>query len=422
MLLGCVADDLTGATDMALMLARGGLRTVQTTGVPTEPLDLSSFDAVVVALKSRTIPAPEAVDLSLRAAMFLKEAGAKRYFFKYCSTFDSTDQGNIGPVTEALLRFTASDFTIACPAFPANGRTIYFGHLFVNGVPLHESSMKDHPLTPMRDSNLVRVLQRQTALAIGLIDYRDVEGGAPVIDSAIARERAAGKSIGIVDALSDSHLREIGAAVAGLPLVTGGSGVALGLPAAYRNLNLIDRLTPPVGKLHVAGGRMAILVGSCSVATRGQVAAAIAAGIPSLQIDPVGIAEGRIAPNEVVNWIDKQAENATPMVYSSADPDTVRAAQGRLGLERAGQLIEQLLAKVAKSMVGHGFTRLIVAGGETSGAVVEALGVQALAIGPEIDPGVPWTRSIAGTDLALALKSGNFGAPDFFLKAWRRLD
>ncbi len=202
MLLGCVADDLTGATDMALMLARGGLRTVQTTGVPTEPLDLSSVDALVVALKSRTIPAAEAVDLSLRAAMFLKEAGAKRYFFKYCSTFDSTDQGNIGPVTEALLRFTGGDFTIACPAFPANGRTIYLGHLFVNGVPLHESSMKDHPLTPMRDSNLVRVLQRQTALAVGLIDYRDVEGGATLIGGAITRERAAGKSITIVDALS----------------------------------------------------------------------------------------------------------------------------------------------------------------------------------------------------------------------------
>ncbi len=217
-------------------------------------------------------------------------------------------------------------------------------------------------------------------------------------------------------------MREIGAAVAGLPLVTGGSGVALGLPVAYRNLGLIDRLTPPVDKLHVAAGRMVILAGSCSAATRGQVAAAIAAGVPSLKIDPIGIAEGRIAPSQVVNWIGEQAGDATPMIYSSADPDAVRAAQERLGRESAGQLVEQFLAKVAKSIVGHGFTRLIVAGGETSGAVVEALGVQALAIGPEIDPGVPWTRSIAGADLALSLKSGNFGAPDFFLRAWRRLD
>lgn len=422
MLLGCVADDLTGATDMALMLARGGLRTVQTTGVPTGQLDLSSVDAVVVALKSRTIPAAQAVDQSLRAAAFLKEAGARRYFFKYCSTFDSTDQGNIGPVAEALLRFAGGDFTIACPAFPANGRTIYQGHLFVNGVPLHESSMKDHPLTPMRDSNLVRVLERQTALAVGLIDYRDVDGGTPSIKKAIARERTAGKSIAIVDALSDSHLREIGAAVADLPLVTGGSGVALGLPAAYRNLGLIERLHPPADKLHAAAGRTAILAGSCSAATRGQVAAAVAAGIPHLQIDPVGIAEGRIVSDQVVNWIDRQAGAATPMVYSSAEPEAVRMAQERLGRDRAGHVVEQLLAEVAKGIVGLGFTRLIVAGGETSGAVVEALGVRALAIGPEIDPGVPWTRDIAGTGLALALKSGNFGAPDFFLKAWQQLD
>ena len=244
MLLGCVADDLTGATDLALMLARGGLRTVQTTGVPGGALDLAGVDALVVALKSRTIAAADAVSQSLDAAAFLKAAGARRYFFKYCSTFDSTDQGNIGPVAEALLRFTGSDFTIACPAFPANGRTIYLGNLFVNGVPLNESSMKDHPLTPMRDANLCRVLQRQTELPVGLVTYADVDQGADAIGAAFARERAAGKSILIVDALADRHLRAIGAAVADLPLVTGGSGVALGLPEAYRAAGLIARLPP----------------------------------------------------------------------------------------------------------------------------------------------------------------------------------
>lgn len=421
MLLGCVADDLTGATDLALMLARGGLRTVQTTGVPDDALDLGAVDALVVALKSRTIPAVDAVDQSLRAAAFLKTAGAERYFFKYCSTFDSTDQGNIGPVTEALLKFTQSDFTIACPAFPANGRTIYLGQLFVNGVPLNESSMKDHPLTPMRDANLVRVLQRQTTLPVGLVGYADVDAGPDAILAGFTRERAAGKSIAIVDALADRHLRAIGAAVAGLALVTGGSGVALGLPEAYLANGLVEQLTPPPARFAAPAGRAAILAGSCSSATRGQVAAAIAAGNPSFQLDPLTIADGRITAAKVLGWVAKQGSEAVPLIYSSADPDAVRAVQDRLGRERAGRIVEQLLAEVATGLASKDFTRMIVAGGETAGAVVDALGVKALAIGPEIDPGVPWTRSIAGADLVLALKSGNFGAPDFFLKAWKQL-
>ena len=421
MLLGCVADDLTGATDLALMLARGGLRTVQTTGVPTDGLDLSGADAVVVALKSRTIPAAEAVDQSLKAAAFLKRAGAQRYFFKYCSTFDSTDQGNIGPVAEAMLKFTGGDFTIACPAFAATGRTIYQGNLFVNGVPLSESSMKDHPLTPMKDANLVRVLQRQTKLSVGLIAYPDVERGAEAIKAAILREKAAGKSFAIVDALTDDHLRSIGAAMADQMLVTGGSGVALGLPETYRKLGLIQQLTPPPDLFAAPAGRAAILAGSCSQATRGQVTAVVAAGNPVFQIDPLAVAEGRITAPAILDWVAQQKDGAVPLVYSSADPDAVRAVQEKLGRDKAGHMVEQLLADVAKGLAARGFTRLIVAGGETSGAVVDALGVKALAIGPEIDPGVPWTRSIAGADLALALKSGNFGAPDFFLKAWKKL-
>ncbi len=421
MLLGCVADDLTGATDMALMLARGGLRTVQTTGVPEGPLDLAEVDALVVALKSRTIPAADAVAQSLRAAQFLKNVGAQRYFFKYCSTFDSTDQGNIGPVAEAMLNFVGGDFTVACPAFAATGRTIYFGNLFVNGVPLNESSMKDHPLTPMKDANLVRVLQRQTKLPVGLIAYADVDRGVDAIKAAIAREKAAGKSFAIVDALTDDHLRAIGAAMADQPLVTGGSGVALGLPAAYHKLGLIKELTSPPDLFAAPAGRAAILAGSCSTATRGQIATAVAAGNPVFQIDPLALAEGRVTAPQILDWVAQQNGSSVPLVYSSADPESVKAVQDKLGRDKAGHIVEQVLADVAKGLAGRGFTRLIVAGGETSGAVVEALGVKALSIGPEIDPGVPWTRSIAGTDLALALKSGNFGAPDFFLKAWKRL-
>ncbi len=232
MLLGCIADDLTGATDLSLMLTKEGLRTVQSTGVPQGDLDLKAVDALVIALKSRSIPSGEAVALSLEAAHALRARGAQRLLFKYCSTFDSTDEGNIGPVIEALLGLVGGQ-TIACPAFPAAGRTIYAGQLFVNGVPLSESPMQHHPLNPMRDSDLRRVLARQTRLPVGLVGFEDVEAGPDGVRAALAREAEAGRRIAVVDALTDRHLRAIGAAVASLPLVTGGSGIAMGLPAAY---------------------------------------------------------------------------------------------------------------------------------------------------------------------------------------------
>ncbi|MBQ0822002.1 four-carbon acid sugar kinase family protein [Microvirga terrae] len=419
MKLGCIADDLTGATDLALMLAREGLRTIQTIGAPRPELDLSGADAVVAALKSRTIPAMEAIDQSLAAAQILRTAGAEHLFFKYCSTFDSTDEGNIGPVTDALLTFTGSDFTLACPAFPANGRTVYKGHLFVNGVPLHESSMKDHPLTPMRDSNLVRVLQRQTKRPVGLVAYEDVEAGPDAIRAAFAREKAAGHQIVIVDALSDDHLRAIGLAAADLPLMTGGSGVAMGLPAAYRRGE--RNASPASTGFDAPAGRSIILAGSCSSATRAQVKAAIEAGIPTLRLDALDLASGAMTAGTALDWLNAQATTGPALIYSTATPEEVQAVQNRLGRMNAGEIVERTLAEIAKALPGLGFTRLIVAGGETSGAVVNALDVDALAIGPEIDPGVPWTRSLAGIDLALALKSGNFGTPDFFLKAWTML-
>jgi len=420
MRLGCIADDLTGASDLALMLAREGLRTIQTIGVPHEDLDLSAADAVVVALKSRTIPPQQAIDQSLAAAAALRKAGASHLFFKYCSTFDSTDEGNIGPVTEALLAFTGSDFTLACPAFPANGRTIYKGHLFVNGVPLHESSMKDHPLTPMRDSNLVRVLQRQTELSVGLVPYEDVEAGPDALRSAFARERAAGHRVVIVDAVSDTHLRSIGMAAADFPLITGGSGVAMGLPAAYRQGDA-SAAAPRGAGFDAPDGRPIILAGSCSSATQGQVKVAIDAGIPALRLDPMQLASKDVTAQTALDWLASQQTNGPVLIYSTSTPDDVQAVQGKLGRMNAGEIVEKTLADIARALPALGFTRIIVAGGETSGAVVNALDVQALTIGPEIDPGVPWTRSLGGVDLALALKSGNFGAPDFFLKAWTML-
>jgi len=421
MLLGCIADDLTGATDLALMLARSGLRTVQSNGLPDPAMDLGEVDAVVVALKSRTIPAAEAVALSLAAAERLRGLGARRFYFKYCSTFDSTDAGNIGPVADALMGFLDTDFSIACPAFPAAGRSIYMGNLFVGGVPLAESSMRDHPLTPMRDSDLRRVLARQTTRAVGHVGYPAVDAGRAAIAAAFAAERAAGKAIAIVDALTDGHLREIGWALADLVLLTGGSGLALGLAEAYLAAGLLDRLTPAPATMAGPAGRAVVLAGSCSAATRGQVAAAIAAGVPAFRLDPLAIAEGRVSPSAVVDWLAAQPADAAPLVYSSDAPEAVREIQARLGREAAGDLVERFLAAVAAALPAQGFSRFLVAGGETSGAVVGALGVTALTIGPEIDPGVPWTRSRSGPDVALALKSGNFGAPDFFLKAWSTL-
>lgn len=420
MLLGCIADDFTGASDLALMLTREGLRTLLLTGLPEENIDSADAQAIVVALKSRTIPAAEAVAQSLAAADKLAKAGARRFFFKYCSTFDSTEHGNIGPVAEALMDRLGIDFTIACPAFPATGRSIYMGHLFVNGTPLAESGMRDHPLTPMRDSDLRRVLQRQSKSSVGHVSYSDVERGAEAIGQALAREAATGRRIAIIDALHDRHLRSIGAASAGLALVTGGSGIAMGLPAAYRDAGLIAELAAPQSVMTAPPGRNAVLAGSCSKATRAQVQRAIASGLPAFQLDPMAVAQNAVARDTVLTWIDRQSETATPLIYSSDDPEKVSAVQERLGREKIGRAIEDLLADIAQTLVARGFTRLLVAGGETSGAVVRRLGIKALAIGPEIDPGIPWTRS-AEPDVVLALKSGNFGSDDFFLKAWRSL-
>ncbi|THV12329.1 3-oxo-tetronate kinase [Rhizobium rhizophilum] len=417
MLLGAIADDLTGATDLALMLSREGMRTIQTIGVPKAGLDLLDVDAVVVALKSRTNPAAEAVAMSLEALSFLQTAGAKQFLFKYCSTFDSSPAGNIGPVTEALMQALNTDLTIVCPAFPANGRTIYKGHLFVGDQLLCDSPMRNHPLTPMTDSSLVRLMAGQSQLKVGLVTRETVGQGASAVAEAFEAARSKGEEALVVDALTDADLRVIGEAAGGLTLITGGSGIALGLPANFRRAGLLR----PAGDalaFSAPAGRSMILAGSCSEATRGQIRTAIDAGVPTLKLDPMAIAEGRFPVEDALSWALNQSARA-PLIYSSAEPDEVKAAQSALGRERAGSLIEHFLAEIALGLRAAGVRRLIVAGGETSGAVVGALAPDALFIGPEIDPGVPWTLTLGQTEpMALALKSGNFGAPDFFLKAW----
>src|SRR5262245_46204670 len=341
MLLGCIADDLTGASDMALMLARGGMRTVQTVGAPAgAPPDA---DAVVVALRSRTAPVAEAVRDSLAALASLRAGGASRYFFKYCSTFDSTPKGNIGPVADALLDALGARFAIACPAFPANKRSIYQGHLFVGDRLLSESGMQNHPLTPMTDSDLVRLLAAQTKRKVGLVPHAVVSRGAGAIAEACAALEAGGAGYAIVDALADADLTAIGAAVAGHALVTGGSGVALGLPEAWRKAGLLKPRGDAQALPH-ADGHVAALAGSCSSATLGQIAEA-AKSWPTLKLTPERLASGEDSASRALDWARPRLGQGPLLIYGSGTPDEVRRAQGALGRERAGAIVEQALAE-----------------------------------------------------------------------------
>lgn len=417
--LGCIADDFTGATDLANTLVRQGMRSVQLIGVPDADFVVEDVDAIVVALKSRTTPADQAVSQSLAALEWLRAAGCRQYFFKYCSTFDSTPKGNIGPVTEALMQALDADFSIACPAFPENGRTIFKGHLFVGDVLLSECGMQHHPLTPMTDANLVRVLGNQCTGRVGLVPFDTVDRGAGAIGDAFAELRAAGYRHAIVDAVSDEHLLSIGAASADLVLVTGGSGVAIGLPENFRRAGVLAE-HPAADSLSPIEGLSAVLSGSCSQATLEQVERA-GASWPSFRIDPLAAEDGRDLAAEAIAFARGKLGDGPVLIYASAAPDEVADVQARLGRERAGELVEDVMARVARGLVEHGVRKLVVAGGETSGAVVGALEVRALRIGPQIDPGVPWTASIGDPKLALALKSGNFGAPDFFQKALDRI-
>jgi len=417
-LLGCIADDFTGATDLANNLVRAGMRAVQTIGVPEGPLQAEA-DAVVVALKSRTLPAAEAVAQSLQALRWLQAQGVQQVYFKYCSTFDSTPAGNIGPVTDALMAALGTPFTIATPAFPDNKRTVFKGHLFVGEVLLHESGMQNHPLTPMRDPNLVRVLQAQTTRKVGLIDHVCVAAGPQAITARIAELQAQGVGIAIVDAVSNDDLLRLGPALAGLPLVTAGSGVAIGLPA---NFGL--QATPAAAALPPARGHQAIVSGSCSVATNAQVADFVARGGAAYALDPLRLAAGEPVVAEALAWATPRLADGPVLVYSTAEPEAVRAIQARLGVEAAGALVEEGVAAVARGLVEAGVHQLVVAGGETSGACVQALGIAQLRIGPQIDPGVPWCHAaspLAPQGLHLTLKSGNFGTPDFFTKAFAAL-
>jgi len=409
MQLGCIADDFTGASDLANTLTRGGMRTVQTIGVPGDDLDISA-DAVVVALKTRSIDARAAVDQSLAAYRWLARRGCTQYLFKICSTFDSTPRGNIGPVADALRAALGGGCIAVCPAFPANGRTVYRGHLFVGDKLLNESGMEKHPLTPMTDANLVRVLQAQTADRVALIGQEQVRNGAAAIRARLEALAGEGAAYAIVDAVSDDDLLALGTALADARLAVGGSGIALGLPENFRRKGALK--APVTGRPDIVA-RAVVLAGSCSQATRAQVAAFVRAG-RVLHAELSHVVHDEQYVERVADWC--MAQPQAPLVATSATPDEVAAATATFGAPVAGA-IEHFFGRLAAALFARGVRRFVVAGGETSGAVVEALGVQQFAVGAEIDPGVPVLTTETPRPMALALKSGNFGANDFFERA-----
>lgn len=413
MLLGCIGDDFTGSSDLANTLAKQGMRSVQYTGVPEEDAS-ADIEAGVVALKSRSIDPQDAVKQSLQALRWLQSQGCEQFMFKYCSTFDSTPEGNIGPVIDALAQALDADRIIVCPAFPGTGRSIYQGHLFVNDVLLSESGMQNHPLTPMSDPDIRRWLKLQTRHEVGHVAATDVFAGADAIAAALRREQQAGKLLIVIDALRDEDLMMIGKAARDLKLITGGSGIALGLPENFRAQGKIAS-----SSAHWRGesGKCVALSGSCSTATRTQLGRHLEKH-PGFEIVAADVMEERIDAETVATWLIES--DGIPVAYSSADPSVVNEVQATYGRERSSQAIEAFFADIARQLVAAGIRKILTAGGETSGAVVEALSLTCLEIGPEIDPGVPALR--ASPDLVLALKSGNFGSPDYFVKAAGMLD
>ena len=422
LLLGCIADDFTGASDLASVLVASGLRVAQFIGIPAPLAELEQdVDAVVIALKTRTLPAADAVAQSLDALAWLRARHAHQVYFKYCSTFDSTSAGNIGPVIDALMDTLGTDFTVACPALPDNGRTVYQGHLFVGEALLSDSGMRQHPLTPMTDANLVRVLQAQTRRRVGLLGHAVLAKGVEAACERAATLRATGVHVAIVDAISNEDLMRLAPVVAGMPLVTGGSGLAMGLAGNFGVMPSMHAAALPP-----AQGARAIIAGSCSQATQRQVAHFVGRGGQALGLDPLRIAAGHSAVAETLAWAGPRLSDGPVLVYSSAEAGAVRAVQEVLGVQEAGALVEHCLAAISRGLVEQGVGRLVVAGGETSGACVQALEIERLRIGAAIDPGVPWCHASSpaarASGMHIALKSGNFGSDDFFTRAFEVLE
>ena len=416
-LLGCIADDFTGATDLGGFLVKQGFRTIQLNGIPDRNVAIPEVDALVVALKSRTIAPDAAITQSLEALEFLQQLHCEQFYFKYCSTFDSTEKGNIGPVMDALLEALGAEFTIACPALPVNGRSVYQGHLFVNGVLLNESGMQHHPLTPMTDPNLVRFLGKQVKRKVGLVPFEVVDQGADAIQTVFQELQATGHRYAVVDAVSESQLNAIGQAVKDLKLITGGSGLSINLAA---NFELPSLSAKTAARLPKIPGNGVILSGSCSVRTQEQVAQAEKL-FPSFYLDPFQLQKEPGWVEEAIQWALTQIPKSPVLIYTTGPPEKVQEIQKALGEDQAGEIIESALTMVAQALAKTGVRKFVIAGGETSGAIVKALGMSQMQIGPEIAPGVPWCVGLGEPPVLLALKSGNFGSVDFFHEALEKV-
>ncbi|MBY3595087.1 3-oxo-tetronate kinase [Rhizobium bangladeshense] len=417
-LLGSIADDYTGASDLANTLTKNGLRTVQTVGIPDTSLALPDVDAIVISLKIRSVPASEAVTAATEAERWLRHRGVGHVLYKICSTFDSTDAGNIGPVTEALSDAAGGGSVLVTPAFPETGRTVYFGHLFVGHLPLNESPLKDHPLNPMHDANLVRVLARQSRRAVGLIDLAAVAAGPAAAKAKLNTLRMTGVTMAIADAIFERDLETLGEIALEAPVSTGASGLGLGLARALVRSGRIAGSATTEDVIRPVGGLSAIIAGSCSKATLHQLDVA-ERSMPVLRLDPERLISG---PDEIaaaISWAGDRISAGPVIVAASAAPETVSQLQSQYGREASGHAIETATSIIAAELVERGVRRLVVAGGETSGAAVDKLAIPAFLIGPEIAPGVPVLRSVGNRqgDMLLALKSGNFGGDDFFAAA-----
>jgi 3-dehydrotetronate 4-kinase len=416
--LGCIADDYTGASDLANTLTRSGLRTVQTIGVPAGDLALPEVDAVVVSLKSRSIEASLAVTRSRAAEKWLRGRGAGHVLFKICSTFDSTDAGNIGPVMDALRADSGDAIVLVTPAFPETGRTVYQGNLFVGSVPLNESPLKDHPLNPMHDSSLVRVLARQSKAKVGLVDLAVLTRGAGAVRARLVDLAGKGFGAAIVDAVFDRDLETIGAVALDHRVSVGASGIGLGIARALVASGKVKPDSVTAVAEAPVGGPAACLAGSCSQATLRQIASAEKA-MPVLHLDPDRVVAGKEEARRALAWASERISQGPVLIASGSTPEEVAALQARHGRDAAGHAIEQAMADIAEGLVASGVRRLVVAGGETSGAVVDRLKIPGFLVGAEIAAGVPVLRAVGGDsrEMLLALKSGNFGGPEFFSDA-----
>ncbi|NYF12509.1 uncharacterized protein YgbK (DUF1537 family) [Pseudoclavibacter sp. JAI123] len=418
-MIGAIADDFTGGTDVAVALRQGGLRTLIYFGAPDPVVSLPEHDAIVIALKTRTLAPADAVTQSMAAAEWLLAHGARQLFFKYCSTFDSKPEGNIGPVADALAALVGSHVTVAVPSSPEHLRTQYMGHLFVDRQRLDESPLRHHPLTPMTDSSVPRLLQAQTDARVELLDLRDVRSGSIHLRQRLdALAVADTRSYAVIDALTEDDLIEIGRACIHDPLLTGAAGLARGLAAAtsetptatLAELELTAELLP-------APGAAAVLAGSCSARTLQQIAVLQSHGHPSFQLDALHTQNPHALADDALRWFDELDTVKEPLFYSSLPPEQLRAVQDALGTGTASDILETAMGLIAVGLRARGTARVIVAGGETSGAVVTSLGIQGALIGAEIAPGVPWIHTVDETPISLLLKSGNFGDVGFLAEA-----